>query len=424
MHFPKIAPVRQHLTTDHIADVPTHVRHELARLPLAERIRPGTSVAVGVGSRGIGCIREVVTTLVDELLALGAQPYLVPAMGSHGGGTAAGQEEVLIGYGLGPAQLGIPIRSSMETTVIGETPSGMPVYWDVNAAQADAVIVVNRIKPHTAFRNRWESGLFKMLSVGFGKAEGAATIHSWGIAEAMPAAARVVLAKKPVVAGIAIVENGQHQPAEIAALAAEEIEAREPELLEHAWRHLPRIPLEPLDLLVLQEIGKDISGTGMDLNVVGMWRRTGGPVQPDFRAITALDLTPNSHGNAVGVGYCDLIPQRLCDKVDWPATYTNCLTAGNFNGGKRPITLPTDRDVIAAALPRAHPDQARMVIARNTLDLGLLWVSTALLSELARYPNLEQIGPPQPLAFDAGGSLTLPEAATVATHEGPSSRLG
>jgi hypothetical protein len=422
--FPAVAPVRQHLTTDHIADVPSYVRTQLHNLPLSARIRPGMRVAVGVGSRGIGCIREVVTTLVDELLALGAHPYLVPAMGSHGGGTATGQEEVLVSYGLGPATLGVPIRSSMATVQIGATSAGMPVYWDANAAEADAVLAVNRIKPHTAFRNRWESGLFKMLAVGFGKAEGAAAIHSWGIQDAMPAAARVVLAQQPVVAGIGIVENGQHQPAEIAVLGAEEIEAREPALLELAWRHLPRIPLEPLDVLVLQEIGKDVSGTGMDLNVVGMWRRTGGPVQPDFRAIAALDLTPNSHGNAVGIGYCDLIPQRLRDKVDWPATYTNCLTAGNFNGGKAPITLPTDRDVIAAALPHSGPVQVRMVIARNTLDLGLLWVSTALLEELDRFANLEQVGPPQPLSFAADGALILQAPAIAAMHAGQSSHLG
>jgi hypothetical protein len=411
--FPAIAPVRQHLTTDTVADVPAHVRAQLRSLPLAASIRPGMRVAVGVGSRGIGCIAEVVTTLVDELLRLGCRPYLVPAMGSHGGGTAAGQEEVLIGYGLGPERLGIPIHSSMATVQVGQTPAGMPVYFDAQAAQADAIIVVNRVKPHTAFRNRWESGLFKMLAVGFGKEAGAATIHSWGIQEAMPAAARVVLATQPVVAGIAIVENGEHRPAQIAVLPAAEIEAREPHLLEEAWRHLPRIPLEPLDLLVLQEIGKDISGTGMDLNVVGMWRRTGGPVQPDFRAIAALSLTANSHGNAVGIGYCDLIPQRLRDQVDWEATYTNCLTAGNFNGGKAPITLPTDRDVLAAGLPRTNPAQARLVIARNTLDLGLLWVSAALLPELGRHANLEQVGPLRPLSFDATGALTCAQANHV-----------
>jgi hypothetical protein len=334
-------------------------------------------------------------------------------MGSHGGGTAEGQREVLIGYGL--AKLGVPILSNMESVQIGATPEGMPVYSDINASQADAIIVVNRIKPHTAFRNDWESGLMKMLAVGLGKERGAATIHGWGLRDSMPAAARVVLATLPVIAGIGIVENGQHQPAAIEVIPAAEIEAREPALLTMAWQHLPRIPLEPLDLLILQEIGKDISGTGMDLNVVGMWRRTGGAPQPDFRCITALDLTPNSHGNAVGVGYCDIIPQRLADKIDRHATYTNCLTAGNFNGAKVPITLATDQEVISAALPRTNPAQARVVMARNTLDLGLLWVSEALLPQIDSVATLEQIGPPQPMSFDALGQLSLPEI-TLAAH--------
>jgi hypothetical protein len=366
-----------------------------------------------LGSRGISCIRDVVTPLVETLLTWGAQPFLIPAMGSHGGGTAEGQREVLIGYGL--AKLGVPILSNMESKQIGTTPEGMPVYCDINALQADAIIVVNRVKPHTAFRNQWESGLMKMLAVGLGKERGAATIHGWGLRDSMPAAARVVLATLPVIAAIGIVENGQHQPAAIEVIPAAQIEAREPALLTMAWQHLPRIPLEPLDLLVLQEIGKDISGTGMDLNVVGMWRRTGGTPQPDFRVIAALDLTPNSHGNAVGIGYCDIIPQRLADKVDRHVTYTNCLTAGNFNGGKMPITLPTDQAVISAALPRTHPTEARVVVARNTLDLGLLWVSKSLLPQVEQIANLEKIGPSQPMEFDAMGQLTLPPI-TVPTH--------
>jgi hypothetical protein len=406
IQLPNLAPVRQHLISDHIADIDAEVRTQLDASQLRQRIQPGMRVAVGLGSRGISTIRDIVTPLIETLLDWGAQPFLVPAMGSHGGGTAEGQRDVLIGYGL--AKLGVPILSNMESVQIGTTPEGMPVYTDTHASKADAIIVINRIKPHTAFRNDWESGLMKMLAVGFGKEQGAATIHGWGLRDAMPAAARVVLAKLPVVAGIGIVENGNHRPVAIEVIPAAQIEAREPALLTLAWQHLPRIPLEPLDLLVLQEIGKDISGTGMDLNVVGMWRRTGGAPQPDFRVIAALDLTPNSHGNAVGVGYCDLIPQRLADKIDRHVTYTNCLTAGNFNGGKLPITLATDLDVISAALPRTASSQARMVVARNTLDLGLLWVSESLLPQLASVPTLEQIGPPHPLTFDAMGQLSLP----------------
>lgn len=406
VQFPEFAPVEQKLTTDAVSDVGAHVQAGLAALPLAATIRPGMRVVIGLGSRGIACIRDVVAPVVEEVRRLGAQPILLPAMGSHGGGTAAGQREVLLGYGLG--DLGAAIHSEMEAIQIGATADGMPVYCDAFAAQADAIVVINRIKPHTAFRNRWESGLCKMLAVGLGKAVGAATIHGWGIRDAMPAAAEVVLATLPVVAGIGIVENGHHQPAAIEVIPGHAIREREPALLELAWQHLPRIPLEPLDLLVLREIGKDISGTGMDLNVVGMWRRTGGPVQPDFRAVVALDLTANSHGNAVGVGYCDVITQRLADKVDKHVTSTNCLTAGNFNGGKMPITLADDRSVIAAALPRTEPQHARVVIARNTLDLGTLWLSATLLADLPKHPLLEQVGPLRPVTFDEAGSLVLP----------------
>ena len=401
MNLPAVAPVHQHLTADHIADPVAHVRTQLRALPLSDRVRPGMRVAVGVGSRGIACIREVVAPLIAELRELGAAPFLVPAMGSHGSSSAEGQAEVLVGYGLG--DLGAPILSDMTPVEIGVAPDGMPVYWDRNAAGADAVIVVNRIKPHTSFRNRWESGLMKMLAVGFGKAQGASMIHGWGVSDAMPKAARVALATMPVIAGIGIVENGLHQPATIEVIPGEAIEAREPALLELAWTHLPRIPLEPIDLLVLQEIGKDISGTGMDLNVVGMWRRTGGQPTPDIRCITALDLTPNSHGNGIGVGYCDAIPRRLADQIDLAATYANCLTSSNYNGGKVPITLPTDQAVIEATLPRTNPAGARLVIARNTLDLGLLWVSTAQLDQLQPVPKQEQNGQPQPQLLDTSG---------------------
>ncbi len=266
---------------------------------------------------------------------------------------------------------------------------------------------MNRVKPHTAFRGRWESGLFKMLAVGFGKERGAATLHSWGIADAIPEAARVVVAQLPVVAGIAIVENGFHQPAHIAIVPAAAIEEAEPALLQMAWQHLPRIPLQPLDVVVLGEIGKDISGTGMDLNVMGMWRRTGGPVDPPYRLIAGLDLTEHSHGNAIGVGYCDLISQRLRDKIDLAATYINCLTSSNFNGAKLPITLPTDRDVLLAALPPRDPQAARLVIVRNTLDLHTLWVSAALLPDVERAPTLTQTGPLRPLPFREDGSLAI-----------------
>jgi len=403
--LPTFAPVRQVLTSDSIADIPAHVAAQLQQSPMLDTVQPGQRIAVGVGSRGIGCIQPVVSSLIDAIRARGGEPFLVPAMGSHGGGTAEGQREVLEGYGLGPATLGVPIESDMEAVQIGQTPDGMPVFFDRFAAHADGILVVNRIKPHTSFRARWESGLLKMLAVGLGKRQGAATYHTHGIADAFAAAAAVIRATMPVLGGIGIVENGHHQPAIIEALTADELETREPELLAEAWRHFPRIPIEALDLLVLREIGKDISGTGMDLNVVGMWRRTGGPVAPAYERLAVLDLTLNSHGNGIGVGYADLIPQRLRDKIDWQPTYMNCLTSANFNGAKTPITLADDRAVFETGLAGFDGPNARVVIAKNTLDLETLWVSEALLADVGTSEMLSQSGPLQDILFDGQGQL-------------------
>lgn len=402
--FPNFARVRQALTEETIVDLLGHLRPQLDRLFAELPGLAGKRIAVGVGSRGIGCVREVVAIVIDALRAQDADPFIVPAMGSHGGGTAEGQREVLESYGIAALA---PVFSDMEAVLLGHTERGMPVYFDSHAVQADGVIVVNRIKPHTGFRGDWESGLYKMLAVGLGKEKGAATMHSWGLREAIPDAARYLLRHKPILAGVGIVENGHHQPALVEAIPAPELETREPVLLEAAWQHLPRIPFDDLDLLVLQSIGKDISGSGMDLNVVGMWRRAGGVPEPRIRVLTALDLTPNSHGNAVGVGFCDLIPQRLRDQIDMHATYTNCLTAGNFNGAKIPITLPDDRQIFATALAGPNPNSARAVIVRNTLELDTLWVSDALLPEAEANPQLEQVETAQPLVFGDNGELCL-----------------
>lgn len=403
-----ITPIRQHLRDVQVDDVEHEVLQGLHSLPLDEHVSKGMRVAVGVGSRGISCLSTVVSAVLSELMRLGAKPFLVPAMGSHGGGTAAGQRQVLEGYGLDYSHIGVPIVSSLETVLIGNTPDGMPVYFDKNAARADGIIVINRVKEHTSFKGRWESGLMKIIAIGLGKRRGAATIHKWGVRDAMPAAARVILQQMPIIGGVAIVENGFHAPAKISVLSGERIEGDEPSLLDEARRLLPRIPLEPVDLLIVQEMGKDISGTGMDLNVIGMWRRTGGPVDPQIGAICVLDLTENSHGNAIGVGHADLISQHLRDKIDISATYTNCLTSGNLAGGKIPITLPTDRDVIKAGLENVRPGAARVVLIRNTLELNVLWVSDALLDSVAVVPTLEVIGPPQALQFDHAGALLPP----------------
>ncbi len=406
-----LTPVRQRVSTEEVVDVAKCVRAGMAALPLADRVKPGMRVCVAVGSRGISCYAEVVGAVVESLLEAGADPFLVPAMGSHGAATAEGQREVLLGYGMG--KLGVPILSSLETVQIGTAPDGMPVYWDRNAADADAVIPVNRVKAHTAFRAPWESGLFKILAIGLGKPLGADVIHAHGVATAMPKAARIAIATKPVIAGVAIVDNGQHHPARIAVIPGERIESDEPPLLELAKQLQPNLPFDPLDLLIVQQMGKDISGTGMDTNVIGMWRRNAGPREPDYRCIAVLELTPDSHGNASGIGMADLVPRRLVEQVDWQATYTNCLTARNFAGAKQPATMANDRAVIAAGLSGIDPATARVALIKNTLELDTLWLSSALLQEVEAHPALEVIGPAQPVDFDGEDRMVFPAADAV-----------
>ena len=405
--FPHFFPVNQHVTNATIEDIEDHVRRQMTSLLKRVDVKPGMRIAIGTGSRGIQCIKPVIGSVVSVLRQQGADPFLVPAMGSHGGGTAEGQRDVLIGYGLGTGGLELEIQSDMEPYLIAHTPPGMPVYFDANAAQADAIMLVNRIKPHTSFRAPWESGLFKMLTVGFGKRNGASTLHNWGIEDAIPAAADIILNSLPVLGGIGIVENGHHRPAHIEAIAAADIRDREPELLQLAMGHLPRIPIEPIDLLVLQEMGKDISGTGMDLNIIGMWRRNGGVISPKIERLAVLDLTENSHGNATGMGYADIITQRLRKKVDIDATVTNCLTSNNFSGARIPITTATDYDALQLGLPGIDHENARIVIARNTLDLQSFRVSTALAETIEAHDSLEVAGPAEPLLFDEQKNLLL-----------------
>ena len=408
----QLAPVRQSVPDQRAENLSAAVWNGLNAIALSERVRPGMRVAVAVGSRGISCYGEVVRAVVETLQALEAEPFLVPAMGSHGGGTAEGQHAVLVGYGM--AELGVPIHSSLEVKQIGEV-DGMPIYWDRHAAEADAVIPVNRVKAHTAFRADHESGLCKIMTIGLGKKKGAATLHAHDAATAIPRAAQVILQEMPVAAGVAIVENGRHEPAEIAVLAGERIFEEEPKLLRKAKALQPSIPFSDLDLLIVQEMGKNISGTGMDTNIIGMWRRNGGPREPDFRVLAVLDLTAGSHGNASGVGLADLIPESLRAKIDWHATYTNCLTAGSFAAAKQPAVLPTDREVIETGLMGKDAEKARVVWIQNTLELDTLWLSPALLGEAGDNPSLTQIGSVQSIQFDEAGAFRAPVAETISS---------
>ena len=404
--LPLFFAVRQAVPHDHIADVAATVRPELGRIGLQERLKSGSTVAITAGSRGIADIPLVIKTVAEFVRAAGAEPFVVPAMGSHGGATAEGQRHVLAEYGITEASVGAPIRASMDTVELGQLPSGARVYFDATAAAAEATIVVGRVKAHTAFRGDIESGLCKMSAIGLGKQRGAEQIHAFGLREHIPLAASLALQKANIVAGLALVENAAHQLAVISATLPDGFLHTDRVLLRIANEYLPRIPFDHLHVLVVGWLGKNISGSGMDYNVVGMWRRIGGEPKPNFERIVVLDLTDESDGNGLGVGIADFTTQRLFRKLDLAKMYMNGLTANALAAIKVPIVLESDRQALAVALHSVGPTPApRIAIVRSTLELVELWLSEALLDEVAQHPRLSASGPLQELAFDAQDRL-------------------
>jgi hypothetical protein len=372
---------------------------------------PTGTVAVGVGSRGVGRISDVVSALVGFLKEAGAEPFVVPAMGSHGASTAEGQADVLRHLGVSEERVGCPIRATMEAQKIVETPGGVSVYMDQNAFEADAVVVVNRIKPHTAFRGTVESGPTKMLAIGLGKQKGAYSIHAagWGrIHETIPEAARVAVQSGKVAFGLAVLENADEEPYRVAAVPAEKLEESEAPLLEEAKRKLMRLPFDEIDVLVIDQIGKNISGDGADPNVTGRYPTPFASGGANVERMVFLDLTPETGGNANGLGAADVVTERLVSKMDPPATYLNALTSTTPYPVKIPMTMPTDRMAIAAALAMTagvSPQNARLVRIQNTLKLRQMWVSEALLKEARDDERLSMLEEPRPIDFDASGSL-------------------
>ncbi len=412
--FPKMTRIRQIVDAPEEHDLEQAVRREMAALDLNSRIREGASIAITAGSRGISGIAAILRQVIRELQRMGAKPFLVPAMGSHGGGTAHGQVAVLESLGITQEHMGVPVISSMDVVQVGVSRFGFPVWIDRHAAEADGIIVVNRIKPHTEFEGPVESGLMKMLAIGLGNHKGCLQVHQqtvqYGFRDVIPAIGEVILEKMPVLCGIGIVENANDRPAMIRAVAPEQIPETEVELLRQAKQLMARLPFDQLDVLIVDEMGKNISGTGMDSNVIGRILFVGEPepTHPRITRIVVLDLTEASHGNATGVGLADYITRRLSDKIDLQAVRTNCIAAMTPEKGRIPIALPTDRDAVRAALQTigtVEPARARVVHIRNTLELGTMDVSDALLAEVARQPRLDVIGPSVPLSFDSRGAL-------------------
>lgn len=395
-NLPLIAKVRQNQPRPKVEDVAGTVRRLILESNIRDRIPSGGRVAVGVGSRGIHCIATVAKTTVDTLKELGYKPFIKAAMGSHGGATPEGQRELLAGYGITPENMGVEVLTSLETLVLGTSPIGLPIYFDKDAYEADGIICLNRIKPHTDFRADFESGILKMMVIGFGKQRGAEQIHKLGLRgmkEVLPAVGKFLLENTKFTLGLAILENVDDQPAEIVALEKEEVLAKEPGLLNRVRELMGRLPFDQIDVLVVGEIGKNYSGAGMDPNVIG---RLMVETQPDFEKplvtrLVVLDVSDESHGNIVGIGFADLATQRLVDKIDPVPFRINVITSCFLERARIPITLPTDAEVLDTAVQtcwRLNPQEVRMVIIPNSLELNTIYVSEAMKKDVETNPCL------------------------------------
>ncbi len=414
MSFPRMARVRQMFDPIRIDNVAEEVEHQLGNLRLAKIIRPRQSVAITAGSRGIANIDVITRTIIDHLRQLQAQPFIVPAMGSHGGGTAGGQTSVLAEYGITEEAMGCEVRSSMETVVVAETPQGVPVYFDRHAYEADHVFVVNRVKPHTGIVGPIESGLHKMMLIGLGKHEGAKIYHraflDFSFQEIVDAVAEKVLDNCGVIAGVAIVENQFDETAIVEAIAPEDFLQRETELLKIAYQWLPRLPLDELDLLIIDRFGKNVSGTGMDTNVIGRNSDDFDQNNSTFRTrrIFVRGLTPETKGNATGIGLADFTNNRTLSQINLETTRTNCMTSGHPRAAALPIGFDTDQETIAAALSTiglTPPENARIIQIQDTLHLSEMLASEACLPLLRDIENVEITSELVSMCFDEDQNL-------------------
>jgi hypothetical protein len=408
--LPRFVKIKQHFEKKRVSDITKEVRTQLA--PHLTHLQ-GKRIAIGIGSRGIANLKEIVRTLIDELSRAGATPFIIPTMGSHGGATPSGQTEVLAFYGITPESMGVPIEASMEVARIGDLEPGLPVYVAQSALQADGIVVVVRVKPHTAFRGPIESGVAKMLTIGMGKQIGADFIHYQGFgrfAELIPRMAKVVVEKTKVLFALGMVENAYEQTYRIEAFSREEILSMEKEkaLLEESKRIMGRLLFSEFDVLVIEEIGKDISGDGQDPNVTGLYINkccTGGP---QFQKCVLFDLSHETHGNANGLGVADIITRNLFDKIDFISTYTNAFTHTEFISVKIPMVAGSKEDALRIALKtcnRTAPGRQKVVWIRNTRELEQIVISEALLEEARSNPRIE--------VFDPVGHVDFPQGDPV-----------
>jgi antitoxin (DNA-binding transcriptional repressor) of toxin-antitoxin stability system len=410
---PPLVPISQQFPRPRVADIEAEAARQVA--PLLASVRPGARIAITAGSRGITDIVPILRSVVRAVRQAGANPLVVATMGSHGGGTAEGQLKVLQGLGITAASVGAEVYAGTEVVTLGTTASGLTVYLDKAAAACDAILLVNRVKMHTLFTEPFGSGLQKMIVVGLGKVPSAEGMHRRGTGRIMASAiaeiAAVALASGKFLGGLAIVENGYDETAILEGMAPARIAERELALFEQARALMPRFPVGKLDLLIVEEMGKNISGTGMDVNITGRWRMPGvaDPPFPGVKRLVVLRLTPQSEGNAMGIGQADVVPRSLFESINYQAMYLNVLTSTFVERAFIPMIMPTEREAIGAALKIAgvDPGQARVMRIHNTMHLDELWLSENLVPEAVATGRCKALGPAKPLEYDGDGKLKI-----------------
>lgn len=415
VRFPRMYRLRQHFARPTVVDIGVAVRQELAGLSLKEAIQPGHRIGITVGSRGIQNLLTLLRTCVDVLKDLRAEPHLVAAMGSHGGGSEHGQRQVLQSLGVTETNLGAPLMTCAECHAIAQGPEGIPVFVLKSALSLDGILVVNRVKTHTSFKGPVESGLVKMLAVGLGGPKGAQQFHGFGPGELprlLPAIGRVILSGLPISGGLAVVENAYEETALVRAVPRDDMIERESELLEYSKTLMPSLPVDDIDFLIVEQMGKNYSGTGMDTNIIGRARIHGvrEPEKPSIKRIAVLDLSEESHGNATGIGMADFATKRLVDKMDRHATYLNCLTSTFVVRAAIPMYFDSEQELVHAALSSLSGipvNDLRIVIIPNTLHLNECLVSEAVAKEVRERDGMELEDTPEELAFDDHQRLLL-----------------
>ena len=414
MLLPKMIRVKQKFPTDVVEDIRSAVFTELDQLNMDSIVKSGDTVAVGAGSRGIANIDVAIKSVVDYLKGIGSKPFVFPAMGSHGGATPEGQKDILAHYGITEETMGAPVRATMEVVEVGRTADDLPVFLDRYAYEADVVVPVNRVKSHTDFHGSIESGLMKMLAIGFGKQKGASMYHRaffhYGFEHVILASGRLLIEAGKIGFGVALIENAYQKTAKVSAIQSKDFVRRERELLVEAKALSGKLPFDELDLLILDEVGKDISGTGMDTNIIGRYMQNfeSDPEKPSITRIFARDLTEDSSGNATGIGLADFTTTRLVEKFDKKATYMNGLTGLGPQKSRIPFHYDTDLEVIEAALNTiglTPPEEAKVVRIQNTLKLGEVDISEILVEDAELRSDLEIISEAKAFTFDSSGNL-------------------